>query len=137
MLGLTGDGFGGPRRQHGTKPGIAVIASLFVPGFGQLVNGELVKAGICLGVFLLTLVALRLSPDSVVLFAKINARVAPNGPAAARALDPLSPLMIALLFLLAANWVYSLFDAAAGASKAAESTSTNAPPAGDRSGWEV
>jgi tetratricopeptide (TPR) repeat protein len=137
MLGLTGDGFGGPRRQHGTKPGIAVIASLFVPGFGQLVNGELVKAGICLGVFLLTLVALRLSPDSVVLFAKINALVAPNGPAAARALDPLSPLMIALLILLAANWVYSLFDAAAGASKAAESTSTNAPPAGDRSGWEV
>ncbi len=140
MLGLGNDGFGGmdlSRRKTTTKPGIAVIASLFVPGFGQLVNGEMVKAGVCLGVFLLTLVALCLSPDSVILFAKINALVSPNGPAAARALDPLSPLMIALLILLAVDWGYSLFDAAAASAKTGENVSANAPPAGDRSGWEV
>lgn len=141
MLGLQSDSFGpgafGGGARGKRNSGIAAIASLFVPGFGQFVNGELVKGGICLGVFILTLVALRLSPDSVVLFAKINAIVSPNGPAAARAIDPLSPLMVALLILLAADWIYSLFDAAAGASKSQDNSKNVAPPAGDRSGWEV
>ena len=141
MLGMPSESFGsgtfGNRARGKRNSGVAVIASLFVPGFGQFVNGELVKGGVCLGVFLLTMVALCLSPDSVVFFAKINAMVAPNGPAAARALDPLSPLMIALLILLTANWGYSLFDAAAGASKSEGDSKGAVPPAGDRSGWEV
>ncbi len=138
MLGLSGEGFAESlAHRPPSKPGVALIASFFVPGFGQLVNGQLVKAGICLGVFLLTMLALRLSPDSAVLFAKMRAVVAPtDARAQSLAHEALSPLLIGLLFLLAVTWVYSLVDAASGAAKASVANGT-APPAGDRSGWEV
>jgi hypothetical protein len=140
-LGLVSDSFGegafggGPRGKR--NPGLALILSLFVPGFGQLFNGELLKAGMCLGVFLLTLLAIRLSPESDVLFAKMTALLAPGSPAAARAASPLSPLLIALLLLVAGTWLYSLIDAAIAASRSNDNTRGVVPPAGDRSGWEV
>lgn len=138
MLGLGGDGFADSfAHRPPTKPGVALVASFFVPGFGQLVNGQIVKAGICLGVFLLTMLALYLSPDAAVLFAKMRAIVAPtDARAQSLAREPLSPLLTGLLFLLAVTWVYSLVDAASGAAKANTANGT-APPAGDRSGWEV
>ena len=134
-----GGGFGQRDRRTETKPGVALIASLLVPGFGQLVNGEPVKAGICLGVFLLTLIALRLSPDSRILFARVRVFISPtDDKAAALASAALPPLLIVLLILMGLTWAYSLFDAAAsGGAKATGGGTGAVPPAGDRSGWEV
>lgn len=132
-----GDGaFGGGARGK-RNPGLALIMSLVVPGFGQLFNGELVKGGICAGVFVLALAAIALSPDGQVLFAKIAAVFNPGSHAAERASDPLSPLLIVLLALAGIAWLYSVIDAAAGATKSEAKVKGGAPPAGDRSGWEV
>ncbi|MBC8141940.1 MAG: hypothetical protein H7Y38_10920, partial [Armatimonadetes bacterium] len=69
--------------------------------------------------------------------AKMRAVVAPtDARAQSLANEPLSPLLIGLLFLLAVTWVYSLMDAASGGAKSSTPGGT-APPAGDRSGWEV
>jgi hypothetical protein len=141
MLGIASEDFdagafgGGVRGKR--NPGLAFILSLFVPGFGQLFNGELVKGGICLGIFVLGLTAMRLSPDSEILFSKINAFFSPNSVGASRASEALPPVMVFLLIIIGLDWMYSVFDAAAGATKSAEKAAGAVPPAGDRSGWEV
>lgn len=130
---------GGAGRGSGSVPpkrnaGLALLLSAFVPGFGQIFNGQLAKGLICLGVFLFTLLALRLSPDVDTFFAKIVQFFVPlkrvRGASA-----PVSPVLWLLFLLSAGVWLFSLIDAPLTASK--REKQPDGSPKIDKSGWEV
>ncbi len=118
------------------SPGLALLASLALPGFGQFYNGQFVKGAICLGVFLLTLLAVRLSPDSGVLFAQITSLLAARPAPGAK--GAVSPLLWLLILVSAATWLYALADAVTTAGKGSKpgGGGSGGPPL-DKTGWEV
>lgn len=115
------------------KPGLAMLLSAFVPGFGQFYNGQLVKGLLCLSIFVLALVAIRLSPDSETIVRKLAALV--NASPVQGAARPVSPLLWFLLLLSGVVWVYSFLDAATSAAKSEEGAASG--PGIDKTGWEV
>ena len=115
--------------------GLALLASLALPGFGQFYNGQFVKGAICLGVFLLTLAAVRLSPDSGTLFAQITSLLAARPAPGAK--GTVSPLLWLLILASGATWLYALADAVTTAGKGAKPGGGISGPTVDKSGWEV
>jgi tetratricopeptide (TPR) repeat protein len=113
--------------------GTALLLSFFVPGLGQFANGQAVKGALCLAVYVLTLLAMNLSPDGQAVYKQViqfaSGRPVPGASA------PVSPLFWMLLALAFAVWVYSLIDAAVTASQMRRDSDTG--PYVDKSGWEV
>jgi tetratricopeptide (TPR) repeat protein len=128
-----GGAFGGGARGK-RNAGLAMLLSGLAPGFGQLYNGQLVKGLICLGIFFVTLLAIRLSPDGDLLVKQAVSLLAGQPLRGAR--GEVSPLLWLLVFLSAAVWLYALLDAPITASKT-ESSGAAGTAGVDKSGWEV
>lgn len=122
-------GVGGKR-----SPVLALLLSCLAPGFGQLYNGQLVKGLVCLGVFLVGLIAINLSPDGRLLFQQIVPLAFGRIPLVR---GEISPGLIALLILCSAMWLYAILDAPIVASKLGNNDNTPGAPKIDKSGWEV
>ena len=125
-------GIGMPRGKR--NPGLAMLLSAFVPGFGQLYNGQMVKGFLCLGIFVVTLLAINLSPDAKLFFGQILPLAAGKIPAVR---GEISPFLLMLIFVCGAMWLYAVIDAPIAASKTASAQAGPAPSGGDKSGWEV
>lgn len=89
-------------------PLTAMLASLFVPGLGQLYNGELVKAGIVFGAFLLFVISVAAIPHTY-------PRNIMNISVLLNYTNPIV-LLVGILAFLA--WIYGIIDAPLAADKA-------------------
>lgn len=117
--------------QQGAKssPGLALLLSLFMPGMGQMINGQFVKGMICLGVFFVSMAVICLSPGGKDLVDQIRHLAAGQ---AYKGAAP-SPMLWMLLFVSGVIWLYSVLDAPMTAGK----KSGGDAPKVDKSGWEV
>lgn len=133
--GVAGVAAGGDAITSGSQgkrnPGFAMILSLIVPGFGQFYNGQFVKACICLGVFVIAMFLISLTPD----IKAIRCLLAPATTTGCRGLT-ISPLTWFCMFASGAAWLFSLIDAPISASKTVD-TSVDSGPVVDKTGWEV
>jgi hypothetical protein len=108
--------------QRGKRnPGAALLLSLLTPGLGQFANGQLLKGGFCLAIWLLSLLALNLTDAGKDLFKQFLGFA--TGRFVKGAGEPVSPLFWMLVVLAAGIWVYSIVDAAVSASKLNEDVS--------------
>jgi len=103
------------------------ILSILFPGLGQLVNGEYIKGGIVLGVFVLSLTIIALQTDQLArLFRTVLGRAAPaEGAGQGIAWVPLLFGIIAVFC-----YVYSIIDAITEATKSSASESRKGPGSG-------
>lgn len=114
--------------------GVAMLLS-FAPGFGQFYSGQIVKAGIILGVFLLALFMVMLN-DYQALFEHLASAFA-MGRGKLRTPAPSTTTMVFAVIAFCA-WLYSIADAPFSAAKtdAFEAPDRMPTPMGGRSGWE-
>jgi|GEM_PF-733851 Uncharacterized protein conserved in bacteria len=133
MAGGNLDAAGVVRRTK-RNAGTAMLLSFFIPGLGQFANGQAVKGGLCLAVYVLTLLAMNLSPDGQVVYKQILAFT--TGREVPGANVPVSPIFWMLLLLAFAVWVFSLIDAALVAGQMSRDAGDGGPVI-DKSGWEV
>ena len=103
------------------------LASAFLPGLGQLIEGETVKGAALMGVTLLGLLALTLMPGTRALLQQMASPFAAHAGRGAAAPGGASGF---LLVLLSVVWLYSVIDAARAAARRAAGGSP-------KSGWEV
>ena len=113
--------------------GVAMLLSMFLPGFGQIYNGELAKGSIFLGIYGATLLYFAVSPDHEIFVKKFAAMLALSHGRAANA--PVSELSVFMGVLLVAVWLYAIVDAPFTASRTPKSEDTG--PVIDKTGWEV
>lgn len=106
----------------------AAFGSALIPGLGQYVNGETTKGIVLAAVYFLGLAVMGLLPDTRGLADQISRLFLPS-IRAGRAAPPVSGLAWFLLFLLFADWLYAVIDAALASRRAA------APS--ERDGWQV
>jgi hypothetical protein len=111
------------------NPGFAMVLSLVVPGFGQFYNGQFIKGCICLGIFVVAMFLVSLTPD----IKALRCLFAPT--AGCRGLT-ISPLTWFCVLAASGAWLFSLVDAPIAASKTVD-TSADSGPVVDKSGWEV
>ncbi len=111
------------------NPGFAMILSLIVPGFGQFYNGQFIKGCICLGVFVIAMFLVSMTPD----IKALRCLFAPT--AGCRGLT-ISPLTWFCVLAAGGSWLFSLIDAPMAASKTVDRSDPSAPIV-DKSGWEV
>lgn len=112
--------------------GLSVAASLLIPGLGQYVNGETVKGIVLAAVYFLGLGLLSLLPDTQQMLhavARLFA-VVPEG-ARWRADAPIGGVTWLLLFIITADWLYAVVDAALVSRRAAR------PGPSPKDGWQV
>jgi hypothetical protein len=113
------------------NPGFAMILSLIVPGFGQFYNGQFIKACVCLGVFVIAMFLITLTPD----IKAIRCLLIPGTTTGCRGLT-IAPLTWFCILAAAGAWLFSLIDAPIAASKT-QDMSIESGPVVDKSGWEV
>ena len=92
------------------------ILSILFPGLGQLVNGEYIKGGILLGVFVLCLTLIAVLPDSRQLARQLSGSSSGAGQGI-----PWTPLLFATIAIFC--YVYSIIDAVTEAAKSSASGS--------------
>lgn len=88
------------------NPTIAMMLSLFVPGLGQLYNGEPVKAAILFGLFMIFLVA-----------AVIQWNYIPAPDNIQRIIDHTNPVVALLAAVSVSSWIYGIIEAPLTADK--------------------
>lgn len=118
---------GGESRRSGQW---AALASAVLPGLGQFLNGETAKGAVLLGVSIVGLLLLAVAPGASDVVAQLAASIA--GIRHRHGAGPASPLGWFLLFLLTADWLYAVIDAALAARRA---SAPGASPKND--GWQV
>jgi hypothetical protein len=111
------------------NPGFAMILSLIVPGFGQFYNGQFIKACTCLGIFVIAIFLITMTPEIKAL------RCLFTPTAGCRGLS-VSPFTWFCVLAASGAWLFSLVDAPISASKT-QDTSSETGPVVDKSGWEV
>lgn len=111
------------------NPGFAMILSLIGPGFGQFYNGQFIKGCICLGIFVVAMFFITLTPD----IRAIHCFLTPT--ASCRGLT-ISPVTWFCILASSLAWLFSLIDAPYFASKT-EGQPGESGPAIDKTGWEV
>ena len=94
--------------------GIAIILSFVAPGVGQIYNGELVKGGIILGAYLLSLLVIAISPGTGAfirqsLYIIMVGSPDPNNPMAAVVYP--SPWLLLFVGVGLFAFIYSVVDA--------------------------
>lgn len=130
---LPADRGGGPRGKR--SPGMAMLLSALVPGFGQFYNGQLTKGLVCLGAFLLALIAIGLSPDGDLLVKQILGLIVLRPVPGAR--GDVSPLLWLLVLVSGVVWLYGVLDAPITASRLSREVRSDGGTTVDKSGWEV
>lgn len=123
----------GGNRAGKRNAGVAMLLSMFVPGFGQFYNGQVVKGLVLLGVFCFSLLVIALSPDRGYLFKQLASILAMK-PGRGAHTDP-SALTVFFAVLAFAAWLYSLVDAPFNAGKTIPTRGNSGYE--DKSGWEV
>ncbi len=115
---------GGERARRGWLP---PLASAFLPGLGQIIEGASVKGGVLMALYFLGLLGLSQIPGTRALIQGIVSPFAAHAAhGAASELGGGSVLLLALLFAL---WLYAVIDAG----RAAQGRSADP----EKSGWEV
>jgi len=100
------------------------ILSILFPGLGQLVNGEYIKGGILLGVFVVSLTIIALQTDQLArLFRTVLGRAA-LAEGAGQGI-PWVPLLFGIIAVFC--YVYSIIDAITEATKSSASGSRKGP----------
>lgn len=115
--------------------GMAMLLSL-VPGFGQFYCGQILKAAVILGVFVVSLAVVIVQPDHEALFEHLAGAFA---LASAKVKSPApATLTVTFAVIAFATWVYSVADAPFSAAKTEEADSPHISPTpmGSRADWE-
>lgn len=100
----------------------AAVGSALIPGLGQYVNGEVVKAIVVAGVYFVSLLLLALLPDTQNLLHSVagvfaGGRARHGGQASGGGASVLVGL---LALVMTADWLYGIVDAARASQRAAE-----------------
>jgi tetratricopeptide (TPR) repeat protein len=121
---------------HGKRsPALALLLSGVVPGFGQLYNGQLIKGLVCLGAFLLTVLAINFLPEGKLFLDQFTHFLAARPY---RGGGEMSPLLLFLVLVSGILWLYAVIDAPIVASKLSSAApADDGEPKVDKSGWEV
>jgi tetratricopeptide (TPR) repeat protein len=91
---------------QGKKPGVSLFLSLLFPGLGQVYNGEIVKAAIICGSFLIWIAC-----------AALFQHYPPNIRSVQELLQDTNPLVGILGFIAIAGYIYGIIDAPVTAEK--------------------
>ena len=117
--------------------GVAMLLSL-APGFGQFYCGQIVKAGIILGVFVISFFIVFLMPDRDALFQHLAGAFAMGK--GKLSLPAPSTTTVGFAVIAFCAWLYSVADAPFSAAKTdtvdAHGFTVSAAPMGNRSDWE-
>jgi hypothetical protein len=129
--GLSADSFIPTSGRQGRRnPALALLGSLILPGFGQFYNGQLIKGAVCLGLLMVAIVLVTLTPD----VASLRCAFQPSHTCHNITISPVTWFSLALTVGV---WLYSLIDAPVSASRIAYQESTHGAAVIDKSGWEV
>lgn len=104
------------RLRQRRRTGSAILALIF-PGLGQLVNGEIVKGGVLMGVFIVSLIVLAVLPDTGYALRQVLVLFGGSSPAAGAARQGMGWLFPLVAGAAAFCWVYSIVDALTEATK--------------------
>jgi tetratricopeptide (TPR) repeat protein len=115
--------------------GLAMALSL-VPGFGQFYCGQVLKAAVLLGVFVVSLTIVMILPDHDALFEHLAGAFA-LASSKIKSPAPSTPTVLFAVIAFSA-WLYSVADApfSAGKSDEAEVPHLSPTPMGNRADWE-
>lgn len=101
------EGSEGDLLQMKRNPGLAFLCSMCVPGVGQLYNGEFVKGGIVLGLFVVGWIVIFAMPEGNLFMKNLLKMLFSANPAR----GGLSPLLTMTFFALLLTHLYALIDA--------------------------
>lgn len=112
---------------------LAMLTSALVPGLGQILAGQLLKGGIVMGIWLICMAIMGLSPEKDAFFGMLTGVFNPG--AAEKLPKDVSGLTWFAVSGIVLTWVFAVFEAPLAASKTQALVTADGQTI-DKSGWE-